>query len=387
MNAETTARSQEPETAAPPSLAALLDRSFDPEILAALLDPVIEGPAEDLAEEALLSPASLARGVSQAVWEEALLAPVRDILARPAKGFRAALVNACYRLAGRSEPPPSGLAALVEVVHAGSLVIDDIQDDSSRRRGRAALHRLHGVPLAINCGNWMYFWPFQLLGELGLPAAREAAMRVRLAAGMFRCHFGQALDLSVHVGRVRPDRVPSIVRATALLKTGSLTELAATLGAEAGGASPDKLAAFTRFGRRLGVGLQVLDDLGNLAAAPAGGGPNAANPEKRHEDLRLGRPTWPWAFAAEQLDEPRFAALQAEVRVLSARSAAGAPSAQQAEALAAALRTAVGMRGRRAARVYLERALGDLERVFAGAPEIAELRQMVTVLEAAYGPA
>jgi geranylgeranyl pyrophosphate synthase len=384
MNAETTARSQEPENAAPPSLAALLDRSFDPEILAALLDPVVDGPAEDLAKEALLSPASLAPGVPRAVWEEALLAPVRDILNRPAKGFRAALVNACYRLAGGSEPPPAGLAALVEVVHAGSLVIDDIQDDSSRRRGRAALHRLHGVPLAINCGNWMYFWPFQLLGELGLPAAREAAMRARLAAGMFRCHFGQALDLSVHVGRMRPDRVPSIVRATALLKTGSLTELAATLGAEAGGASPEKLAALARFGRRLGVGLQVLDDLGNLAAAPAGASPNA---EKRPEDLRRGRPTWPWAFAAEQLDEPRFAALQAEVRVLSARSAAGAPSAQQVETLAAALRTAVGMRGRRAARVYLERALGDLERAFAGAPEIAELRQMVTVLEAAYGPA
>jgi geranylgeranyl pyrophosphate synthase len=367
-----------PLPSAAPPLAALFERQLDPVEIGARL---AEDPA-DAADLALLSAASLARPVPDAVWEDALLGPARDMLTRPGKGFRAALVEACFRLAGGAGDPPPALAALIEAVHAGSLIVDDVEDDSSQRRGRATLHRLYGVPLAINCGNWMYFWAFELLGELGLPAAADTELRRRLARTMYRCHFGQALDLSVHVGRVAQSWVPPIVRATGALKTGTLTELAAAAGALAAGAPPSRTAALARFGRRLGVGLQVLDDLGNLAAAPAG---ERSADDKRHEDLRLGRPAWPWAFAAEQLGEMAFAALQAELRMLSARSGAGMPVAAETEALAERLRTAVGMRGRRAARVYLQRALGDLERETGPAPGLAELRATVAALEDAYG--
>jgi geranylgeranyl pyrophosphate synthase len=363
---------------APPPLAALFERQLDPVEMGSRLGD----DSADAADLALLSAASLARPVPDAVWEDALLGPARDMLTRPGKGFRAALVDACYRLAGGAGDPPPALAALIEVVHAGSLIVDDVEDDSSRRRGRATLHRLHGVPLAINCGNWMYFWAFELLGELALPAAADTDLRRRLSRTMYRCHFGQALDLSVHVGRVAQSWVPPIVRATGALKTGTLTELAAAAGAVAAGAPPSQIAALARFGRRLGVGLQVLDDLGNLAPAPAG---DRGADEKRHEDLRLGRPAWPWAFAAEQLGEMEFAALQAELRVLSAHARAGAPVAAEAEALATRLRAAVGMRGRRAARVYLQRALADLQRETGPGPGLDELRATIAALEDAYG--
>jgi hypothetical protein len=52
---------------------------------------------------------------------------------------------------------------VVEFIHAGSLVVEDIEDGSRIRRGRVALHVRYGMPVALNAGNWLYFWPFELL--------------------------------------------------------------------------------------------------------------------------------------------------------------------------------------------------------------------------------
>ncbi len=104
-------------------------------------------------------------------------------------------------MAGGRGEMPQALPLIVEIIHGGSLVIDDVEDDSSLRRGGACLHRLYGVPIAINVGNWMYFWALDLVGGLGLAEERAGALQRALTQGMFRCHFGQALDLSRPVGR------------------------------------------------------------------------------------------------------------------------------------------------------------------------------------------
>jgi len=51
------------------------------------------------------------------------------------------------------------LAAFCEVIHNGSLIIDDIEDDSSIRRNRECVHKLYGVDISINAGNFMYYSP------------------------------------------------------------------------------------------------------------------------------------------------------------------------------------------------------------------------------------
>ena len=75
------------------------------------------------------------------------------------------------------------------------------------------------------------------------------------------------------------------------LRTASLTQLAASLGALAAGAASARVTALGEFGRDLGIALQMLDDLG--------GSLSPGRQQKGDEDLRLGRPTWPWAWAAE----------------------------------------------------------------------------------------
>jgi geranylgeranyl pyrophosphate synthase len=359
----------------PSTLIELLDRSWNDDALAALCG------VGERRRDASSAPFEVTEPVPREAWEQALLGPARDILSRPGKRFREVLVALSWKLAGgRGEVPPN-LPLLIEIIHAGSLVIDDVEDDSSQRRGAACIHRLHGAPLAINLGNWLYFWPLELLGELGLGATIEGELRRSLGRAMFHCHFGQALDLSQQVGRVPQRWIPPVVSAAADLKTGSLMELAARVGALAAEAPAPRVAILARFGRSLGVGLQMLDDLGNLAP---GAGEDPAHPGgKSHEDLRLGRPTWPWAWAAQAMDEVSFAGLQAEARVVCAQAVAGRRPAT--EPLAASLRAAFGVTGRRAARVHLERAMGDLECALGRAPELALVTEEIERLEVAYG--
>ena len=78
------------------------------------------------------------------------------------KRFRAALVQWAYEFAGGTGRGPEPVIDAVEMLHAGSLVIDDFEDGSWTRRGQPALHRVIGSARAVNAGNWMYFRALEL---------------------------------------------------------------------------------------------------------------------------------------------------------------------------------------------------------------------------------
>lgn len=270
-----------------PLLRSLLDEQFDDRELARVLG---------INEQTELA---LARRV--------LHAPVADMLARPGKQIRARLVEHAYAIARASSPCtcadlPVELPQLVEMLHAGSLVIDDIEDEALTRRGAPALHRTWGVPIALNAGNWMYFWPLVVLASLPLSRETSHAMHRRIATTLVRCHQGQALDLALRIDGLAHHEIAPAVAATTRLKTGSLLELSCALGAIAAHASPDVERALATFGREVGVALQMFDDLSGIVA------PSRKN--KGLEDLAQSRPTWPWAWLAEEHDENALLMLQ-----------------------------------------------------------------------------
>jgi geranylgeranyl pyrophosphate synthase len=314
------------------------------------------------------------------LWERALGEVARDILGRPSRQFRARLSALAWQMADGIGPLPRELAAMVEIVHAGSLVIDDIEDGSRVRRGGPSMHVAHGTPRALNTGNWMYFWALDLIEDLA-PAGAAVRDQIRrtLVRTMHDCHLGQALDLSVPIGLVPRPLVYRTVASTTMLKTGALMEFAARAAALAANAAPERVEALARFGRRLGLGLQMLDDFGNLTA-PA----SDDDGSKALEDLLGGRPTWPWALAAQELDEPTFAELQEDVRTLTdTRDTAAAPAL--ARSLAAELRMAVGLRGRRQATAYLDDSLGTLRRAVGERAEVSLVAAEIQRLERSYG--
>jgi geranylgeranyl pyrophosphate synthase len=223
------------------------------------------------------------------------------------------------------------LGVLIEVLHAGSLVIDDIEDDAVERRGRPALHRLYGVPRALNAGNWLYFWSELLLQEVRLDPVRELEARRWFARTVFGCHHGQAIDLSARATELEQSRIPELVNVVTALKTGNLVALAMRLGALAADADPARTEALAGFGFGLGKALQMLDDLGGIGIEPRW--------HKGYEDLVAARPTWPWAWLAADLEGPAFDELRRLARAVGA-------SERPPTDLAAAMRSHLGERGR-----------------------------------------
>jgi geranylgeranyl pyrophosphate synthase len=239
-----------------------------------------------------------------------LLDPLREFLSRPSKRFRSRLVELGYRLAGEMDSVPSAgepahwcaeASLVLEALHAGSLVVDDIEDSSQERRGAPALHLRHGLALALNAGNWLYFWPFEKIRKMGLPAETEVRLHRVCHEALLRAHFGQALDVGVFVDELPQQRIPSVCLASLELKTGALTSLAARLGAVLGGADDARLALLDDFGRGFGMALQMFDDIGNLRAKAA------PRDFKQYEDLKLRRPSFLWAVAAESYSAENFA--------------------------------------------------------------------------------
>jgi len=86
---------------------------------------------------------------------------------------------------------------LAEIVHNGSLMIDDIQDGSEKRRGEPCTYKKFGVDIAINAGNFMYFGPILQLYNY-IPKDKQLACHQIQNDEMTRIHFGQAWDIYWH---------------------------------------------------------------------------------------------------------------------------------------------------------------------------------------------
>jgi geranylgeranyl pyrophosphate synthase len=307
-------------------------------------------------------------GVPDELWERALRGPLREMLSRPGKEMRARLVQLGFALGGGapSAMPPE-LPWLIELFHAGSMIVDDIEDDSDQRRGAPTLHKLHGLPVALNAGNWLYFWPQVLLSRMQLPPAARLDAHERIADCMLRCHEGQALDLTVRIDSLARADVPAVVRTLTTLKTGRLVGLATALGAVAALATSRRTDALARFGCDVGVGLQMLDDLSGVL--------NPARRDKAEEDLQLGRATFVWALFAELLDAASYAALLEQLR------AAQSGDERAQDALLAHARFRLGMTGLRRVRRHFADAVSALERVIEPGGWSAAVRAELAWLE------
>jgi geranylgeranyl pyrophosphate synthase len=305
------------------------------------------------------------------LWEGALAGPLLELLERPGKEFRSRLVEVAYEVSRShaSPPMPAALPLIVEILHAGSLIVDDIEDDSKYRRGKPALHVLVGVPLALNAGNWLYFLPQRVLEQLELAPESELCVRRVIDRGILRCHYGQALDLGVKLGSLGQREVLDVVSVSTRLKTGSLMEMSAELGAAAAGATEPVREALSKFGRSYGVALQMLDDLSGIC--------EEKRAHKGHEDLLNGRPTWPWAWLSRQLDEVSYSRLQHRAREVEACSL-------HPELLAKALRKELGDAPYRAVHEKLGRALRDLEGRVGSRRLLDPLVEEIERLEQAY---
>ncbi|MEU6095229.1 polyprenyl synthetase family protein [Streptomyces sp. NPDC047079] len=217
---------------------------------------------------------------------------------RGGKGVRQALALLGAELAGAPADTGVPAAVAVELVHAFSLVHDDIMDGDALRRGRPALWKAYGTGPAVLAGDALF-----ALGVETLSTVPSAVRRLTGALGDL-VH-GQADDL---LFARRPWTGPEAVtiqeyEAMAERKTGALLGCALALGAHLGGASDGTAAALDRVGRHLGVAFQIVDDLLGIWGDPEITG------KPVHGDLREGKKTFPVLAALGGSHGPELAEL------------------------------------------------------------------------------
>ena len=212
------------------------------------------------------------------------------------KRMRAILLLAAYRAAG-GEGDASELAAAIEVVHAYSLVHDDLpcMDDDDVRRGRPTVHRVYGVAAATAAGLAMV----PLAARCAYDAARALVLpppvcgtivrELMSAAGAGGMIGGQLLDLEGEGIALSLEELERIHRA----KTGALIVAAVRLGAIAAGADDESMTAFGRYGSAIGLAFQIADDVLDVTATTDQLGKTAGR------DLALQKSTYPALLGVE----------------------------------------------------------------------------------------
>ena len=229
--------------------------------------------------------------------DRSLLEPVRDFTRCEGKRVRGSLLQLSYELSGGTGQVSAAVSQAIEHLHAGSLIIDDIQDDSKTRRGQATLHRSLGVPLAINAGNWMYFNALDYLSDARLPSEQRLLLVEAMIHAARRCHEGQAIDLHARIDSVPAAHWHETTLSISTLKTGALVALAVEMGCIAADPRSPLLPVLQRFGRQIGIALQMRNDLEELAHIAESQEMPGTGEDVRDDDLRHARLTWPWVWA------------------------------------------------------------------------------------------
>lgn len=249
------------------------------------------------------------------IMDSFLLSPLREFLDRPSKKIRGRMVEIGFCLASGTQVVDmtqedrqciEKASDLLESLHSASLIIDDIQDNSQVRRGEPTVHRKHGMPLALNAGNWLYFWPLQNVEEWKISPEKKLSVYRVCHRGLLRAHFGQALDVGLNIFDVPQDKIKATCLASLELKSGALMAMALSLGAVLGGATSEMETHCGLFGHAFGIALQMFDDSGNATIE----GP------KQFEDLLLKRPSWLVAVASEKLSKAQFEQFKIAVGLL-----------------------------------------------------------------------
>ena len=216
----------------------------------------------------------------------------RAELTRAGKRWRPFL-TVCVHQALQDDPhgaPPDALrkvAVAVECFHKASLVHDDIEDGDAERYGEPTVHAEHGVPVALNVGDFLIGEGYRLLAESDFAPGIRARMIETAARGHRTLCLGQGAELA-WARRPRPlssQQVLQIFRQ----KTAPAFGVALELGATCAGAEPDVFEKLRAYSDALGIAYQIRDDLDDLE--PSAGAP---------DDVTALRPSLPLAVGHEQ---------------------------------------------------------------------------------------
>ncbi|MEM7158185.1 MAG: polyprenyl synthetase family protein [Myxococcota bacterium] len=235
-------------------------------------------------------------------FRETVIEPIRGVVDRGGKAWRSYCLLACCDAVGGNSQEYLPWLALPELLHVGSLIVDDVQDDSENRRGGPACHLVHGVPLAINAGNLSYFLPYLAMSTVELTEGQRLEIYDEYFRAVRAGHVGQALDLAgllplmaTTVDSGDASELKAQVLSTHRLKSAAPAAALARIGAILGGGSRAQMEALGTYHESLGLAFQIMDDVLNLRGFER-------DLKDRGEDITAGKVTVPIAMAMAELE-------------------------------------------------------------------------------------
>lgn len=212
---------------------------------------------------------------------------IRYSLLAPGKRLRPMLTLMAAEACGGAIEAALPAACAVEMIHAYSLIHDDLpaMDDDDLRRGRPTSHKVFGEGLAILAGDALQARAFEIVARDVKPPEVAAACCAALgeAAGATALVGGQVDDLAGEFSHAGLDALHAIHER----KTGAMLSISLRLGALCAGARDEEIDALSEYGRRLGLAFQITDDLLDVR------GEEAAVGKRVGKDSDRGKLTFP----------------------------------------------------------------------------------------------
>jgi geranylgeranyl diphosphate synthase type II len=214
------------------------------------------------------------------------------------KRLRPILVLAAMESAGGHLERALPAAAAIELIHTYSLIHDDLpaMDDDDFRRGRPTCHKVYGEAMAILAGDALLTQAFILLSGENPSVPVDAGARLRViheiaqAAGSKGMVGGQVVDI---LHEAREIDLPTL-QYVHTHKTGALIRACLRVGGILASAGPEQMEALTRYGERIGLAFQIVDDILDLEGSLEALGKRAGS------DLRKKKATFPALLGIEE---------------------------------------------------------------------------------------
>lgn len=175
------------------------------------------------------------------------------------KRLRAILCMAACQAVGGEQQDALLPGAAVEILHAYTLVHDDLpaMDDDDLRRGKPSTHKAFGEAEAILAGDALLTFAFEMLANTKSSHACQMVSELARAAGHCGVIGGQYEDVSSSTASDDTDKLEFIH----IHKTADLTSATCKLGGLAGNGGSDQLAALAKYGTEIGLAFQFVDDI------------------------------------------------------------------------------------------------------------------------------
>ena len=201
---------------------------------------------------------ALNRAVAEPFWE---------FLDRGGKRWRPALFLLLCEALGVKSDEALDFAVIPEIIHNGTLIADDVEDQSDLRRGKPCTYRLYGLDIAVNLATLMFFLPMLSLISERNRLSSEKANRLyeTYIEEMVNISLGQAIDIAWHRGLVPPQEITEEEYfQMCAYKTGTLARMAAKMACILAGADEEATEKIGRFAESIGIAFQIRDDILDL---------------------------------------------------------------------------------------------------------------------------